>query len=299
MTERRFPGAASARQAAARHAGRPSLPRTALHLCLLIAFATGTLACEGGSADAPAAGPGAEAKPSTTPAAAPASAQATGPAILNPNTQRMAASHILVAYGGAVAARSTVTRTKEEAKTRAEEALAKVQGGADFALIARAYSDDSTGPRGGRLGTFDPGTMVAPFEAAAKELKVGEISALVETPFGYHVIRRDALVEIRGGHLYISWVGATGAPSNVTRTREQADARMALAVAALQAGTDWREVVLKYSDGPLKEDGGDLGWFGRNQLAAQLDAAVFALGVGEVSPAIETPSGLHMLKRME
>jgi len=57
--------------------------------------------------------------------------------------------------------------------------------------------------------------------------------------------------------------------------------------------------VRKYSDGPLKEDSGDLGWFGRNQLAPALDTAAFGLGVGQVTPPIETPSGFHVLKRME
>jgi peptidyl-prolyl cis-trans isomerase SurA len=71
-----------------------------------------------------------------------------------------------------------------------------VSGGADFAELARAHSDDATSVRGGELDWIYPGDTVPDFERAFNELKIGEISEPVRTPFGYHLIqvleRRDA-----------------------------------------------------------------------------------------------------------
>ncbi len=101
----------------------------------------------------------------------------------------ISASHILIAYKGAE--RSTATRTKEEAEALAQEVLTKAQAeGADFAALAKQYSDGPTGPKGGDLGSFKKGAMDPAFEAAAFKLKVGEVSGVVETPFGFHIIKR-------------------------------------------------------------------------------------------------------------
>jgi parvulin-like peptidyl-prolyl isomerase len=98
------------------------------------------------------------------------------------------ASHILISYSGAP--RTTATRSKEEAKKLAEELLAKIQGGASFEEIAEAYSDCPSAAKKGDLGFFAKGRMVKPFEDAAFALKVGEVSGIVESPFGYHIIKR-------------------------------------------------------------------------------------------------------------
>jgi peptidyl-prolyl cis-trans isomerase C len=81
------------------------------------------------------------------------------------------ASHILV-------------ESQEEAQAIATE----IRAGADFAETAKEKSTGPSGPRGGELGWFGPGQMVAPFEEAVASLKVGEVSDPVETQFGWHVI---------------------------------------------------------------------------------------------------------------
>jgi len=103
--------------------------------------------------------------------------------------KEIAASHILIGYKGAE--RSEATRTKAEAKARADEVLKKATAeGADFAALAKEYSDGPSKTKGGDLGTFDRNTMAKPFTEAAFKLKVGEISGLVETKFGFHIIKR-------------------------------------------------------------------------------------------------------------
>ena len=98
------------------------------------------------------------------------------------------ASHILVSYAGAQS--SEQTRTKDQARARAEELLARLRRGEDFAKLAADYGEDATKQKGGDLGTFGHGMMVPPFESAAFALRKGETSGLVETPFGFHLIKR-------------------------------------------------------------------------------------------------------------
>jgi len=105
--------------------------------------------------------------------------------------KEVAASHILISWKGAERAGPKITRTKEEARKRAEEVLAKARTkDADFAALAREYSDGPSAKKGGDLGTFGKGKMAEAFEKAAFKLKVGEISDIVETGFGFHIIKR-------------------------------------------------------------------------------------------------------------
>lgn len=120
-------------------------------------------------------------------AAAGAARQGSAPAA---DTREITASHILIGYGGSNRIRATVTRTKEEARQRADELLARLRGGGDFAELARAESDSPSAARGGDLGSFSAGRMESTFAAAAFALGPGETSGVVETPFGFHIIKR-------------------------------------------------------------------------------------------------------------
>jgi len=75
-------------------------------------------------------------------------------------------------------------------EAEAKDLLARVRKGEDFAVLARKYSEDpGSAVKGGDLGYFTTGRMVEPFEKAAFALKINEISDIVKTPFGYHIIK--------------------------------------------------------------------------------------------------------------
>ncbi|MFC1571901.1 peptidylprolyl isomerase [Candidatus Margulisiibacteriota bacterium] len=96
-----------------------------------------------------------------------------GVAVTPDDLREIKASHILIS---------------DEAK--AKELLARIKKGEDFAALAKSHSiDDGSGKKGGDLGFFTTGRMVAPFEQAAFALKVGEVSDLVKSSFGYHIIK--------------------------------------------------------------------------------------------------------------
>jgi parvulin-like peptidyl-prolyl isomerase len=105
--------------------------------------------------------------------------------------ESISASHVLIAYKGSMRADPKITRTKEEAQKRAKEVVKKAKSGSDFGALAAEYSDEpNADKRKGALGSFTRQRMVKPFADAAFQLKPGEISDVVETPFGYHVIKR-------------------------------------------------------------------------------------------------------------
>jgi parvulin-like peptidyl-prolyl isomerase len=83
-------------------------------------------------------------------------------------------------------------KMKEDLRAEAEKVLEEVKNGGDFAALAKEHNTDSSGERGGDLGWFGKGEMVPEFEKAAYSLKKGEVyPTLVETSYGYHIIRLD------------------------------------------------------------------------------------------------------------
>ncbi len=103
--------------------------------------------------------------------------------------KEIAASHILVSFKGS--AKSMSERSKEDAKKKADELLVKAKADpGNFAKLAEENSDGPSKAKGGDLGKFDRNTMAPPFTVAAFKLKVGEVSDVVETEFGFHIIRR-------------------------------------------------------------------------------------------------------------
>lgn len=130
-----------------------------------------------------AAQPGTEETPAITPKAS-AKNEADLP-------KKISARHVLIQWMGSERAAASIVRSREQALTVAKEVLKRARAGEDFARLAIEYSDEpGAGGRGGSLGRFGRGQMVPAFEQVAFRLEVNEISDIVETPFGFHVIQR-------------------------------------------------------------------------------------------------------------
>lgn len=105
--------------------------------------------------------------------------------------EQVKVSHILIRVP-----KDADAAAKAKKKELAEQLLADAKAGKDFAELARKHSDDKASvAKGGDLGYFTRGTMVADFEKAAFALQPGEISAVVETPFGFHIIKAEGYIE--------------------------------------------------------------------------------------------------------
>lgn len=145
-----------------------------------------------------------EANKTSSETAAPSRAAAPAPAPKTPDVAatasaatkdgelRISTQHLVVTHGESIMGRSlNITRTREQAKARSTEALAKARQGADFRQLIEEYSDDAhKNEFHGEQLNFSRKDAIPSFSQAAFALKVGEISNLVDTPFGYMVIRR-------------------------------------------------------------------------------------------------------------
>jgi peptidyl-prolyl cis-trans isomerase SurA len=166
----------------------------------------------------------------------------------------------------------------------AEDVLARVRAGEDFTQLARRFSDDpSTRERGGELGWFRRGQMVRPFEEAAYGMRPGETSGVVETPFGFHIIRLD---KVRGAERQARHILVRPAvvEEDVVRQREDAE-RVA---DALRTGSaSMQELLARYGD-PMEED--RVGPYPRDRLPEPYPQALAGAAAGSVVGPFELPA---------
>ncbi len=143
----------------------------------------------------------APASPSKTPGSASAAAETPAEACLRTASAkrekragepaRISAKHVLVKYYGAKGAQPAIGRSREEACLRAIEVRDKIRGGADFSKVVIEYSEEpGAASREGSVGSIERSDVVPPFADAAFELDMGQLSDVVESDFGFHVILR-------------------------------------------------------------------------------------------------------------
>jgi peptidyl-prolyl cis-trans isomerase SurA len=230
------------------------------------------------------------------PSPAPSPATVAEPSVgVEPTEPRYAGSHILIAWSGAVQAPAGTTRSEQEARLLAEQLRARAER-ESFEELARSHSDDPSGRRGGSLGVWLTGTMVPDFERAIAAIQPGELGPIVRTPFGWHVIRRDAIHEVEIAHIQIAFQGALRA--DTSRTRDEALASIQAVAGRLAAGEDFAAIARELSDDSSGAAGGELGRIARGQMMPAFEDAAFALDPGATSPIVETPYGFHLLRRL-
>ena len=169
------------------------------------------------------------------------------------------------------------------ALARAESLLVQLRHGADFQTLARRSSDDpTTKDRGGDLGWFRRGMMYQPFDRAAFSLRPGEISDIVETPLGFHIIKVDQAQpsEIKAFHILV-------APAIDSTDLAQALLQADTVAAALRAGGSLDSLAALYADSTEQKEvkGAE-----RSRLPVAYAAAFDSAKVGQVlSPFLSDP----------
>ena len=180
-----------------------------------------------------------------------------------------------VGFKQIVVAPTPTTAAKKAAYAKAESLLVELSKGADFALVARRESmDPGSKERGGDLGWNRRGNMVKEFDAMMFALPVGRLSPIVETPFGYHIIRVDRAQpsEVKARHILIR---PTVDSADVTRARVLADSVRA----ALARGANFDSLSTLYHD---KVENGTLPDFPRKDLPPAYGAVIGTSGVGTI-----------------
>lgn len=167
-----------------------------------------------------------------------------------------------------------------ERRVRAEEIEIRLQDGEDFADLAREVSEDpGSASNGGDLGCFGAGTLVPEFEEVAFELKQGERSGPVLSPYGYHLIQLNEKREdaICASHILVL-------AQTVEGDRERADERLHELRRLSLSGEDFAALARAHSDDPNSAmQGGLWGTFPRDQIPAFLKPYIDGLKLGEVS----------------
>ncbi len=177
----------------------------------------------------------------------------------------------------------------------AEDVHQQLTDGADFSELAAIYSDDPTGKSGGDLGFFGRGDMVPEFEREAYSLIKGQISNVVRTSYGYHIIKctdRDG-EQIRCSHILFA---TRPSPADTARAMAKADSLYELIV----TGARFEDIAKEHSsDADSKVFGGELGWYAVEELSPDFKAAIGDKPEGTVIPPTMSESGIHILKIME
>lgn len=185
-------------------------------------------------------------------------------------------------------------------KQRAEEALAQVRSGTPFAQVASGMSDAPDALQGGALGWRSAGRLPTLFVEAVENLKPGEVSPILRSPAGFHLVR---LNDKRGAEKS-ALVTQTHARHILLKTSEllsEADARNRLLQLKerVENGADFAELARLHSEDASASNGGDLGWLSPGDTVPQFERAMNALSPGQLSDPVQSPFGWHLIQVLE
>ncbi len=208
-------------------------------------------------------------------------------------------SEIVITYTGAIKYTPRVPRDREEASTLARQIRERLRAGGSFAAEAFAHSDQSTWPGGGFLPIFERGTQHPEFENIVWNLAPGQVSEVLETPTGFHIVARWPVRRIRLRRAAFPFL-PEGAPRPVEPVPTRAEARSA-AEAFLrrvrEPGADFvAEAASVVAAG--QEFGPRSSWLDRSVLPYPVNERAFELEVGQVSDVLATESGFVVIKRV-
>jgi len=194
----------------------------------------------------------------------------------------------------------------ERQRLRGEEVVRQLQRGNDFARLAAAFSDAPEAMSGGSLGWRTPQRLPQLFLDALSSLGPGQVSGLLRSPAGFHVLK---LVDRRSTD---GAPGVGGAPVTQTRARhilirpneivseDEALRRLREIRQRLQGGSgSFEDLARQYSVDGSAGRGGDLGWVYPGDTVPEFERAMNALAPGQISDPVRTPFGVHLIQVLE
>jgi peptidyl-prolyl cis-trans isomerase SurA len=188
----------------------------------------------------------------------------------------------------------------DKQRARAEQVLLQLREGVDFAKLAVSYSDAPDALQGGDMGWRVRDRLPELFTRALNDMKPGEVSAIMRSPAGFHVIK---LIDRRGGGAQVL-VEQTHARHILVKTSEivsEADARRKLTNLRerIANGADFGELAKLNSDDASSIRGGDLGWVYPGDTVPEFERVMNSLKVEQLSEPFATSFGWHLMQVLE
>lgn len=206
------------------------------------------------------------------------------------------ASHIMIRVEETASPADSLAAYKKAAQIR--DRLLK---GEDFNKLARELSEDpSAKDNAGDLGFFSAFRMIYAFEDMAYKTKIGQISPVFRTQYGYHILKatdeRPARGEIRVAHLMLVIKN-----TDTDSIKAQTEKRIQELYKKIKAGENFEQLVAQYSEDPSSSTNkGLLPYFGSGRMVAEFEETAFGLKKdGDISEPVLTPYGWHIIKRIE
>ncbi len=188
----------------------------------------------------------------------------------------------------------------QQRRARAGQAHAQLKRGDDFGQVAAAFSDAPDALKGGQLGWREETRLPSIFVEALRKMRVGEVSELLRSPNGFHVLKIN---DKRGVEAPVI-VQQTHARHILIRTNElvsegEARARLVGLKERLENKADFASLARANSEDTSAAKGGDLGWLTPGDTVPEFERAMNNLKPGEISPPVKTPFGWHLIQVVE
>lgn len=186
-------------------------------------------------------------------------------------------------------------------RSRAEEALARIRNGQDFAQVAASFSEAPDALSGGMIEPRTLDSLPTLYAEAVANLKPGEVSSILRSPAGFHIIK---LVERRGGSPVGASIRQTRARHILIKVNElvssdEARNKMLGLKERLDNKGDFAELARLYSNDLSAAKGGDLGWLYQGDTVPEFERAMDVLRIGEISSPVQSPFGWHLIQVLE
>jgi peptidyl-prolyl cis-trans isomerase SurA len=183
---------------------------------------------------------------------------------------------------------------------RAEQALSQVRSGTDFAQVAAGFSDAPDALQGGALGWRTPARLPTVFADPVRKMKAGDVSPVLRSASGFHIVK---LLEVRSRN-NPSVVEQTKlrhilVKVNETTSNEDAKIKVERIRERIVQGAKFEDQAKANSEDASAAKGGDLGWVSPGDTVPDFERAMNALKPGELSGAVRTPFGWHLIQVQE